>query len=475
MEIFLILLILILISFVIILLLKSSNIKQKNSTFLERNENLAKIAQEQGLKLQNLEEQNSGLLIFKGRFNEAENVISDLKFQLHHFQEQVGRLQERILNFEKERSLLLQEKENLLKEKEEWNSKKQTILFQLSEELIKKNSLQQDDFGKQQKEVIEKTVFELNEKFLGILNKVSSLDDDVKKTFQDINFTKNALLSPGGAGKIAEITLENILHASGLKEKTSASDFGDFILQSHFSSLNQSSKRPDAVVFLPRDQILIIDSKSSSHFLELQQALDDNNPQNRKEIEGKIKESMKRHLEDLKKRDYAGAKFEDLDLKDLANLPNRPVITTIMFLQTEKILELIRSLDSTFERRALEAGIQVLSPTGLINLLHQAKFFIDNIRQEKNIEKLKIEIRKLMESVGTMFKKSAEMGNSIQKSLKIYNEFVGTFNSRFLPRIANMSKLGIESEDKNIEKLRKIDTGGNLIEAELITDSDETN
>ncbi len=482
MEIFLFALSFILIATNIVLFLKLSNRERslqeaasKNSALLERSENFNTKTTAQNAKIESLEKQNLELLIFKGRFDEAQNTISNLESRLNISTKEATQSQEKISNFEKNNSLLAQEKENLQKEKEEWSSKKQAILFQLSEELIKKNNAQQDDFGKKQKEIIEKTVSGLNEKFTNILNKVGSLDDDVKKTFEDINFTKNALLSPGGAGKIAEITLENILQASGLKEKNKINDAGDFIMQSHFFNSDKSGKRPDAMVFLPKDHILIIDSKSSSHFLELQQSLEEGDNKSKKEVEAKLKESMKRHLEELKKRDYANAKTQELDLKDFSNSNNAPIITTIMFLQTEKMLEIIRGIDPQFERKALEDRIQILSPVGLINLLHQVKFLIDNIRQEKNIEKLRIEIRKLMESVGTLFKRSSEMGDSIKKSLNTYNKFAGTFNSRFLPRITNMNKLGIETDNKNnIEKLRKISLDGDLIEAELLTsDSDQ--
>jgi DNA recombination protein RmuC len=478
MEIFLFTLSFILITTNIALILKLFNrekelqkIASNNSTLLERSNNLNNTASGQQQKISSLEEQNCALLVFKGRFNEAENTIQGLNLQIHRNKEELSKLTGQISDSQKENGLLDQEKENLKKEKEEWGDKKQQILFQLTEELIKKNNLQQDDFSKKQKEVIEQTVSGLNEKFTNILNKVGSLDDDVKKTFKDINFTKNALLSPGGAGKIAEITLENILKASGLKEKNNMNEAGDFILQAHFLDQNKVAKRPDAMVFLPKDHILIIDSKSSSHFLELQQAFEDGDDGHKKEIELKLKESMKRHLGDLKKRDYANAKAEELDLKDFAGTDRTPVVTTIMFLQTEKMLEIIRNIDSEFERKALELGIQILSPVGLINLLHQVRFLIDNIRQEKNIEKLRIEIRKLMESIGTMFKRSSEMGDTITKSLKTYNKFAGTFNSRFLPRIINMNKLGIKSEGKNtIEKLKKISLDGDLIEAEVLED-----
>lgn len=480
MEIFLLSVFCISILAITVLLFKNANLYRrfngllaKNAALLERNDYIQNQNLKQIDQIDSLEKQNNDLLIFKGRFSECESLVKDLRLQIIKLQQELSDSKQKNANFLKDNSLLEQERENLYKEKEEWSSKKQAILFQLSEELINKNNMQQNDFGKKQKEVIEKTVANLNEKFSNILNKVSSLDDDVKKTFEDVNLTKNALLNPGGAGKISEITLENILKASGLAEKKSVKDVGDFIIQSHFFDYEKSGKRPDAMVFLPKNHILIIDSKSSSHFLSLQRALEEEDVENRKEIESKLKESMRRHLEDLKKRDYSKAKMEDFDLKNFSDSKSAPNITTIMFIQTEKMLEIIRNVDPNFERRALDSRIQILSPVGLINLLYQVKFLINNVNQEKNIEKLKIEIRKLMDSVGMMIKRSSQMGESINRSVKVYNEFVGTFNSRFLPRINNMNKLGIDLDNKNnIEKLKKIAFDGALIEAEMLEDSE---
>ncbi len=482
MEIFLFALITIIILanfFLLVSLLNSkknlAEISASNSTLLERSENFGQTINNQNSKIKSLESDNNELLIFKGRFNEAQKIIEDLKIESNKAKQEIEKLNQNISNFEKNNSLLIQEKQNLEAEKLEWSNKKQAILTELSEELIKKNNIQQDSFSKKQQEEIEKTITVLNEKFANILNKVSSLNDDVQKTSNDIDLTKNALLNPGQAGRMSEVTLENILKASGLKEKNNIQDAGDFIMQSHFFDQQNSGKRPDAMVFLPKDNILIIDSKSSSHFLELQQALDKNDDKNKKEIEAKIKESMRRHLEELKKRDYASAKSSELDLKDFSNVKNVPIITTIMFIQTEKMLETLRFVDPIFEIKALEARIQVLSPAGLINLLYQAKSLIENVRQEKNVEILKVEIRKLMEAIGTMISRAGKMGDAITKSLKTYNEFVGTFNGRFLPRIVNMNKLGISAQENvNIEKLKKISLDGDLIEAEVLNLEDES-
>ena len=77
--------------------------------------------------------------------------------------------------------------------------------------MIRKNKEDQEKFSQNQKEEIKKVTENLFQNFENIANKVSSLDDDVKKSIDNINLTKNALLNPGGAGKTSEITLENIL------------------------------------------------------------------------------------------------------------------------------------------------------------------------------------------------------------------------------------------------------------------------
>ncbi len=416
-------------------------------------------------KISKLQNQIQELLIYKGRFEQAQITISDLKFQ-NQTQKQEQELQnQKINNFEKQNELLIQSQNLLEQEKQEWAINKEKILYQLSEELIRKNNEEQTKFGKHNQESIDKITQNLYKNFEGVLNKVSSLDDDVKKSSQDINLTKNALLNPSGAGKTAEITLENILKASGLKEKASIKDNGDYILQSHFFSSENIAKKPDALVFLPGNQIVIIDSKSSSFFLDLQQAKEDGKLDLQELAQAKLKETMRKHLEDLKKRDYAKAKeFDDLKQNNQNN-----IFTTIMFLQTEKMLEIVNEIDSNFMQKALDLGIWVLTPIGVYNLLTQGKFTINRIKQQENIEELRVEVKKLIEAIATMYGKAADIGKATSKAVKSYNEFASSFNQRFLVRVNNLNKLGIESDKKTIgNKLEKytIVNDENIIEIE---------
>ncbi len=405
----------------------------------------------------------------RGRFSHAQNEIEFLRSQKDKIaekaEEKIEFLQEKILSFEKQNSLLKQEKQQLEQQKQEWSKDKETILFKLSEELIKKNNEQQHLISVNQQENIRKITENLFKNFENVTAKVVSLNDDVKKSADVINLTKQALLNPGGSGRASEITLENILKNSGLKEKQDLEAVGDYVLQSHFSgtvnALEQEAKRPDAIIFFPNDQIIIIDSKSSPHFLDLEMAKQNSDIEQEKILLVKIKDSFKRHLETLKRKDYGKSLFEELHGKNSSDYK----IMNIMFLQTEKMLEIVRDIDKDFEQKAFEAGIIIATPIGLINFLSQARIVIDRVKQEKNVEVLKVEVRKLLDNIAMIFKESKELGKSIAKALNSHNKITKNLNRQVYSSIKNISDLGIESKKSGeIKLLEEYDETGEVSE-----------
>lgn len=412
-----------------------------------------------------LQEQNAQLSVYKGRFEEAQNIANSLKIENQNLKKNLDEKSQQIADSQKQFELLKQEATLLAQDRAEWNKNKEKILLVLSEELIRKNNEEQEKFSKNQEEKIIKINQDLYKNFENVLNKVHSLQDDVAKSNQEISLTKNALLNPSGVGKSAEITLENILKSSGLREKIHASDVGDYMLQSHFIGNDNSAKKPDAIIFLPHNHHVIIDSKSSIYFLELQKAIDLADLSAQKVAKLKLKETMNKHLDDLKKRDYIGAK----EFAELQKNNSDQILTNVMFLQTEKMLEIINDIDESFVQKALDQGVWILTPIGLYNLLSQGKSMIRKIKQEENIDALKIEIRKLIEDISRMFAKASELGKATSKAVKSYNEFAATFNQRFLVRVNNFNKMGIESDKKTIsQKLEKYSliTDEKIIEGE---------
>ncbi len=385
---------------------------------------------------------------------ELENVRQEKEQQKNELFFQIKTLQNKVSQFEIQNQLLTQEKNIIENEKKSWSKEKEIMLHKLSEELIKKSHAQQEIISKNQEENIKKITLELFQNFENVTNKVSSLNDQVQKSNIAVELTNQALLNPGGSGKSSEITLENILKNSGLKEKQSLNDNGDYLLQSHFSNYNYSSiegKRPDAILFFSNNQVAVIDSKSSSHFIDLQKARAEKDKKLEKEILIKIKESFKKHLESLKKKDYGKIVFESLFNKKISDYK----VMTIMFLQTEKMLEIIHEIEPDFEKNALENNIIIATPIGLINLLSQARIVIDRIKQEKNIEILKVEIKKLLDKVALIFKDSSELGKSLNKAINHHDKITKNLNRGIYNSIEKISELGIES--KKSQDINKIE------------------
>ncbi len=376
----------------------------------------------------------------------AKNEINSLRTTIEKSDEKINSLQQKNLEIEKENEVLKSLAQQAKIEKEEWQKEKEVALFKLSEELMKRNLEQQNKMSLNQQEAIGKITQNLFKDFENVTTKIVALNDEVKKSAAENSFLKNALLNPGSAGRAAEITLENILKNSGLKEKSDLNSVGDYVLQSHFAGVGASgdheSKRPDAILFLPNDQIAVIDSKSSPHFLELEKARAENNSEQEKIVLGKIKDAFRRHLESLRRKDYTKFLFEELRSKNSSDYK----IVIVMFLQTERMLEIVGDNDPTFVEKALEAGILVLTPAGLVNFLSQARFVIDRVRQEKNIETLKIEVRKLLDNIAMVFKESSEVGRSLNKALSAYGKLTKNLNRGVYKAVKNISDLGIEGK-----------------------------
>ncbi len=376
----------------------------------------------------------------------TKNELETLRLDRQKLQQNFSEVQQKNFEFEKQNELLKVEAQRIKNEKEEWQKEKEVALFKLSEELMKRNAEQQNILSQNQQENIKKITENLFKNFENVTTKIVALNDEVKKSSDENLLLKNALLSPSASGRAAEITLENILKNSGLKEKYDLNSVGDYVLQSHFSGLSSvgehESKRPDVILFLPDNRIAVIDSKSSPHFVDLENAKKSQDFEAEKLILAKIKESFRRHLESLKRKDYTKFLFEELLTSNRADYK----IITVMFLQTEKMLEIISENDEGFLQRALEANILVLTPVGLINFLSQARFIIDRVRQEKNIEDLKIQVSKMLDSVALVFKESKEVGKSLNKALSAHNKMAKNLNNSVYKSIKNIAELGIEGK-----------------------------
>ncbi|MFN7038576.1 MAG: DNA recombination protein RmuC [Alphaproteobacteria bacterium] len=337
----------------------------------------------------------------------------------------------------------------------------------LSSKLIEEHRRETEEARLKSHESIRETSEKLNSQFENIVKSMASLHSQVKESKDTVDIVKRALLSPGGAGSLAEITLENILKASGLTIGQ------DFIMQYSVNVNDSSLKlRPDAIIFLPDGNVMIIDSKASKFFLELASASSDIQE---KYIYEKLRNTMRTHLRSLSSKDYLEAVRNHL--KSIKNDFRIKNISTIMFLPSETALEKLHYADKDFIQKAWEINIFPAGPVGIINILNHAKFQITEDKQFENSQLIIDEVRKLLSSITVLSDHAKKMGNAIQSVANNYDKFAASFNSNLLSKSYNLQKMGIDlqlnkSLPQALDRYQIVATNIAYIEAELASNSD---
>ena len=256
--------------------------------------------------------------------------------------------------------------------------------------------------------------------------KEKSLDEAIK-SFKDINTEmrdealKLTQALEGGSqtlGQWGEFMLANILERSGLKKGT------DFILQGkgmEIKSTDGDSARPDAIIHLPDNKHIVIDSKVSS-LLHYRNYLSAKDEQEKDMLLKKIKKSVEKHIDDLSSKQY--------HLSTQLLTPD----FTLMFMPHEGLFALVTQYKNLFDR-AWSKKIVIVSPSTLLATLITVASIWKIERQNKNAEKI------------------------AKQSGSLYDKFVG-----FLTDMNAIEK-GLEEAQKHYVRARsRLETGhGSLI------------
>lgn len=287
-----------------------------------------------------------------------------------------------------------------------------------------------------------------NSEFERLITMVGALNKDIEQSKGTVDLIKQSLLSPIGAGLLAEITLENILKSSGLRPNL------DFIMQYGLTTTDSGKLRPDALIFLPSGNLMVIDSKASKFLVDEQ----DNNMS--------LSKTMNYHLKSLANKDYAENILTNLNKKD-QSFNN---VITLMFLPTEQAVEKVIAAAPEFLQKAWSCNIFPVGPAGLMNMLSFAKFQITDHRRSENYKVIIEEVRKLLSSIGTMADYSQKIGNNLHNMVTNYDKFAASFNRNFMSRVKNIHKLGIDSGNKAmpaaLERYQIVSSKSEIIELE---------
>ncbi|AAU04144.1 DNA recombination protein RmuC [Rickettsia typhi] len=319
----------------------------------------------------------------------------------------------------------------------------------LSKQLIEIHKMENNTTRELAEKNIETASQKFNTELERLITMVGALNKDIEQSKGTVDLIKQSLLSPIGAGLLSEITLENILKSSGLRPNL------DFIMQYSLTTSDSVKLRPDAIIFLPSGNLMVIDSKASKFLVDSQ----DNSVH--------LSKTMNYHLKTLTNKDYAENILTNLN-KKTQNFNN---VITLMFLPTEQAVEKVIAANPEFLQKAWGCNIFPVGPAGLMNMLSFAKFQITDNRRSENYKVIIEEVRKLLSSIGTIADYSKKIGYNLQNMVTNYDKFAASFNRNVMSRVKSIQKLGIDSGNKiipaTLERYQIVSAKSEIIEVDV--------
>lgn len=308
-----------------------------------------------------------------------------------------------------------------------------TTAQEVSSKLIADHKREAETAKKQSEEQVKKTTESLTRHFEGVAKSVASLQERDAETRQRLETVWRSLSSPAGAADYSEMGLENALGSFGLVRGQ------DFKIQHTIDDASQGRRlRPDAIVFLPSDRVLVIDSKASKFLLELAEA---EGSDREAETYGKFAKTMDSHLKDLVGKDYRGAILDDYRATGRAN--GIVHVTSVMYLPNEGAIEKLGRANPAFVQKARKQGIILAGPAGLASVIGLASVLIDVGRQAESQEQIVAATGDLLESVVVVVDHVGGMGKGIRTVARNYANLSASINSRLLPRARKLAEYGV--------------------------------
>jgi DNA recombination protein RmuC len=303
----------------------------------------------------------------------------------------------------------------------------------LSSKLIEDHRRETAEANKQAEDHFRK----VSEPLVKQIDVIARAHGELSGQFQDkaktVDTLVRSLSSPGGAGQIAQIGLGNTLKGMGLEAGR------DYLLEASMTDeITGQRLRPDALVFLPGNVIIIIDCKSSKYLLEIAEA--EGSPREA-EAYANFAQTMNGHLNSLASKDYRSA--VQTGWREARRNGDIARILSVMYLPSEAALEKLSRVDPSFFAKAREKQIFPAGPTGLHCTISLAAADITKERQIENQQQILDAARALLDGLGVVLGYARSVGKDLRDAAESFEKFTKSVNGRLLPRARRLAELGV--------------------------------
>ena len=268
----------------------------------------------------------------------------------------------------------------------------------------------------------------------GVIEEVRKGQEEVKREAARLgNSLTNA---PKARGRWGERALQNVLEQCGLSQHT------DFNLE-HSLDTDEGRLRPDAIVRIPGEKILVIDSKVSLN--DYQAAFEASDDIVRKRHLDAHARSMRNHVLTLAAKGYQ-SQFE--------NAPDY----VVMFVPGEHFVTAALESDSELWDFAFHNKVLLATPTNLVAIARTIAMVWtqDKLAQEAaEIGRLGAEIYDRIATAGEHLK---GVGAGLERAVRKYNEFVGSYEQNVQSSARKLRDKGIAIGKREIDDIALLES-----------------
>ncbi|QGN53288.1 DNA recombination protein RmuC [Novosphingobium sp. Gsoil 351] len=241
--------------------------------------------------------------------------------------------------------------------------------------------------------------------------------------------------APKARGRWGERALQNVLEQCGLTEHT------DFDLE-HSIDTEDGRLRPDAIVHVPGQKKLVIDAKVSLN--AYQAAFESNDDAERKRHFDLHARSMRNHVQTLGAKGYQSQFAEAPDY-------------VVMFVPGEHFVSAALEHDPELWDFAFRNKVLLATPTNLVAIARTVAM----VWKQDTIAREAVEIGRaggeLYDRLATAAEHLKGMGGGLDRAVRKYNDFVGSFERNVLTSGRRLRDKGIEIGKREIEDVPLVD------------------
>lgn len=284
---------------------------------------------------------------------------------------------------------------------------------------------------------VEKTYDQENRDRASMLTALQKLHEAEAKLTKDAESLTRALTGDSKAqGDWGEIVLERVLETAGLTEGR------EYDLQVNHVDEEGGRKRPDALVYLPGNRVVIVDAKCSlTAFVEAMRAETDEGRQ--AALDAHVA-SVRTHVKSL-----SGKSYQDV-------VKERTLDIVLLFVPNEAAFHAAIGRDTSIYEEAFRQRVVLCSPTTLLAALQLISHVWRSEKQNQNAQKIAEEAGKLLEKLGAFVEDLDDVGERLgqaQASFATARAKLATGRGNVMKRAGDLVKLGARVRPDKVKPL----------------------